>query len=77
MGYIHNIPGWYRQPWFCYLASMPTYPGAAPQAYLKSFFAEPDIDPKRAELVAFIEHLDDGIGRVVDCLKKQGGLKIP
>jgi arylsulfatase A-like enzyme len=33
---------------------------------------EPSIDPKRGKLVALIEHLDDGIGRVVKSLKETG-----
>ncbi|MEO2000400.1 MAG: sulfatase-like hydrolase/transferase [Pirellulales bacterium] len=62
------------QPWFCYLAfNAPHTPVQPPQAYLKKVLSrEPGIDPKRAELVAFIEHLDAGIGRVLECLKKTG-----
>jgi arylsulfatase A-like enzyme len=32
----------------------------------------PGMNEKRAKLVALIEHLDDGIGKVVDALKKSG-----
>jgi arylsulfatase A-like enzyme len=62
------------QPWFCYLAfNAPHTPVQPPQAYLEKVLSrEPGIDPVRAELVAFIEHLDAGIGRVVECLRKTG-----
>ena len=33
---------------------------------------EPNISPKRAKLVALIEHLDQGIGQVLDALKQSG-----
>jgi len=62
------------QPWFCYLAyNAPHTPVQPPRAYLEKVLSrEPGIDPTRAKLVAFIEHLDVGIGRVVDCVKKTG-----
>ena len=62
------------QPWFCYLAfNAPHTPVQPPQAYLKKVLSrEPGIDPIRAKLVAFVEHLDAGVGRVVDCLEKTG-----
>ena len=65
------------QPWFCYLAfNAPHTPVQPPQAYLKKVLSrEPGIDPIRAKLVAFVEHLDAGIGRVVDCLEKTGQAK--
>ena len=33
---------------------------------------EPDLDEKRASLVALIEHMDDGIGQVLDALETNG-----
>ena len=33
---------------------------------------EPNISEKRAKLVAFIEHLDDGLGKVINALKSSG-----
>jgi arylsulfatase A-like enzyme len=62
------------QPWFCYLAfNAPHTPVQPPRAYLEKVLSrEPGMDPTRAKLVAFIEHLDVGIGRVVDCVKKTG-----
>ena len=62
------------QPWFCYLAfNAPHTPVQPPQAYLEKVLSrDPGMNPTRAKLVAFIEHLDAGMGRVVDCLKKTG-----
>ena len=33
---------------------------------------EPESDEQRARLVALIEHMDDGIGQVLDCLEEHG-----
>ena len=62
------------QPWFCYLAyNAPHFPVQPPKEYLDKVLArEPGIDPTRAELVAFIEHLDAGIGRVIAALEASG-----
>ena len=62
------------QPWFCYLAyNAPHFPVQPPAEWLARVKArEPGIDPTRAELVAFIEHLDAGIGRVIEALKQTG-----
>ena len=62
------------QPFFLYLAyNAPHFPVQPPAEWLEKVKArEPDISEKRAQLVAFIEHLDDGIGRVINALKKSG-----
>ena len=62
------------QPWFCYLAyNAPHFPVQPPQEWLNRVLArEPEIDPTRAKLVAFIEHLDAGIGRVIAALQATG-----
>lgn len=62
------------QPWFCYLAyNAPHFPVQPPPEWLERVIArEPGIDPTRASLVAFIEHLDAGIGRVVTALQQTG-----
>ena len=57
-----------------YLAyNAPHTPIQPPQDWLEKVKdREPGISDKRAKLVALIEHLDDGIGRVIDALKKNG-----
>lgn len=61
-------------PWFCYLAyNAPHTPIQPPEDWLKKVTdREPQMASKRAKLVALIEHLDDGIGRVLDALDKSG-----
>jgi arylsulfatase A-like enzyme len=61
-------------PFFLYLAyNAPHFPVQPPADWLKRVRdREPNIPQKRAELVAFIEHLDDGIGKVIDALKATG-----
>ncbi|GAA4432237.1 hypothetical protein GCM10023091_03990 [Ravibacter arvi] len=61
-------------PFFLYLAyNAPHFPVQPPKAWYDKVMArQPGIDPKRAKLVALIEHLDDGIGRVVKALKESG-----
>ncbi|SMD45772.1 Arylsulfatase A [Aquiflexum balticum DSM 16537] len=61
-------------PFFLYLAyNAPHFPVQPPEEWLvKVKNREPDISDKRAALVAFIEHLDDGIGKVVKALKESG-----
>ncbi len=41
-------------------------------AYQKNHERQPEIDSTRAKLVALIEHMDDGIGRVLSALKQHG-----
>ncbi len=59
-------------PFFLYLAyNAPHFPVQPPkESYDRVLARQPGIDPKRAKLVALIEHLDDGIGRVVKALKE-------
>ena len=63
-----------NQPFFLYLAyNAPHGPIQPPQEYLKRVLErEPGIDEKRAKLVALIEHLDDGVGRVLQTLRDTG-----
>ncbi len=58
------------QPFFLYLAyNAPHTPIQPPPDWLETVLKrEPDITPERAKLVALIEHLDDGIGRVMAAL---------
>ena len=61
-------------PFFLYLAyNAPHFPVQPPEDWLKKVKArEPQITEKRAKLVAFIEHLDYGIGEVIQTLKATG-----
>lgn len=63
-----------EQPFFLYLAyNAPHTPVQPPKEWLdKVKERERGISNKRAELVAFIEHLDDGIGKVIQSLKESG-----
>ena len=62
------------KPFFLYLAyNAPHFPVQPPEDWLAKVKArEPELSEKRARLVAFIEHLDDGIGQVVRTLKETG-----
>lgn len=61
-------------PFFLYLAyNAPHFPVQPPKEWLDRVLKrEPGIDGTRAKLVAFIEHMDDRIGQVVEALKKSG-----
>jgi len=61
-------------PFFLYLAyNAPHNPVQPPEAWLEKVNKrEGTIDVKRAKIVALIEHLDAGIGRVIEALKKSG-----
>lgn len=61
-------------PFFLYLAyNAPHTPIQPPEAWLQRVQQrEPDMDDTRAKLVALIEHMDDGIGRVLHALKENG-----
>ena len=61
------------RPFFLYLAyNAPHTPIQPPEDWLKRVQQrEPNIDPKRAKLVALIEHMDDGIGEVLRTLREQ------
>ena len=71
--YIHDNAK-SRKPFFLYLPyNAPHTPIQPPQEWLdKVLKREKGIEEKRARLVALIEHLDDGIGKVVAALKDSG-----
>jgi arylsulfatase A-like enzyme len=62
------------EPFFLYLAyNAPHSPIQPPEEWLKKVTQrETGISEKRAKLVALIEHLDDGVGRVLAALKANG-----
>ena len=59
-------------PFFLYLAyNAPHFPIQPPQDWLEKIMKrEQGISEKRAKNVAFVEHLDDGIGRVMKALRE-------
>ncbi|MEQ9221676.1 MAG: sulfatase-like hydrolase/transferase [Cyclobacteriaceae bacterium] len=61
-------------PFFLYLAyNAPHFPIQPPEEWEEMVIKrEGDIDEKRLKNIAFVEHLDDGIGRVINALKKSG-----
>jgi len=61
-------------PFFLYLAyNAPHTPIQPPDDWLQRVKKrQPGIDDKRAKLVALIEHLDDGIGKVIAALEDSG-----
>lgn len=63
-----------EDPFFLYLAyNAPHTPIQPPEEWLEKVKArETGIDEKRAALVALIEHLDDGVGKVLSCLEEEG-----
>jgi arylsulfatase A-like enzyme len=63
-----------EEPFFMYLAyNAPHFPIQPPDDWLnKVKEREKDISEKRAKNVAFVEHLDHGIGRVIEALKASG-----
>ncbi|MFT6575826.1 MAG: arylsulfatase A-like enzyme, partial [Akkermansiaceae bacterium] len=63
-----------KEPFFLYLAyNAPHTPIQPPQDWLEKVMArEKGITEKRAKLVALIEHMDEGIGKVVAALKTNG-----
>lgn len=63
-----------EKPFFLYLAyNAPHIPIQPPDDWLKKVKErEKDIDDHRAKIVALIEHLDSGIGKVMDALEKSG-----
>ncbi|PQO36648.1 sulfatase [Blastopirellula marina] len=62
------------EPFLLYLAfNAPHFPIEPPQAYLaKVKQAYPEMDEKRAKNVAFVQHLDDAVGKVLASLEKAG-----
>lgn len=63
-----------NRPFFLYLAyNAPHFPVQPPKEWLDRVKKrEKGIDETRAKLVAFIEHMDDGIGKVINALKESG-----
>jgi arylsulfatase A-like enzyme len=64
-------------PFFLYLAyTAPHSPIQPPEEYVSRVQArDPEPDDKRAKFAALVEHMDDGIGRVLDALKATGQLQ--
>jgi arylsulfatase A-like enzyme len=62
------------KPFMLYLAyNAPHFPVQPPDDWLQKVKKRhPELSEKRARLVAFIEHLDDGIGQVLLALKESG-----
>lgn len=62
----------YDQPFFLFLSHLaPHFPVQPPEEWFEKVRErEPDISDTRANLVAFIEHMDDGIGQVLRALKR-------
>jgi arylsulfatase A-like enzyme len=62
------------QPFFLFLSyNAPHTPiQPPPESLQKVLERESGISEKRAKLVALVEHMDDGIGRVLETLKQQG-----
>ncbi|MHC4460391.1 MAG: sulfatase family protein [Planctomycetota bacterium] len=63
-----------KQPFFLYLAyNAPHTPIQPPKVWLERIKSrEKGISDKRAKLVALIEHMDEGIGKVIASLKETG-----
>ena len=63
-----------RQPFFMYLAyNAPHTPIQPPEDWLRKVQQrQPSMKPHRAKLVALIEHMDHGVGRVIAALKANG-----
>ena len=61
-------------PFFLYLAyNAPHTPIQPPESWVQRVKArEPGLDENRARLVALIEHMDDGIGQVLEALETNG-----
>ncbi len=63
-----------KQPFFLYLAyNAPHFPIEPPERWLNQVRErDPKLSDKRAKNVAFVEHLDDAIGRVLNRLRQTG-----
>lgn len=63
-----------EKPFFMFLAyNAPHFPIEPPAESLRKVRErEPQLTPERAKSIAFAEHLDDGIGRVLKALKDSG-----
>jgi arylsulfatase A-like enzyme len=66
-----------KRKFFLYLAyNAPHVPIQPPDEWLEKVRSrDPKLDPKRAKIVALIEHLDASIGRVLEALKDNGQLQ--
>ena len=64
----------HEQPFFLYLAyNAPHFPIEPPDEWLaKVRQRDPEMPEPRAKNVAFVEHLDDAIGRILDKLERAG-----
>ncbi len=62
-----------KEPFFLYLAyNAPHTPIQPPEDWLEKVKKrEPGLSERRAKLVALIEHMDQGIGQVLECLRRQ------
>lgn len=71
--YIHSRSQ-HGQPYFLFLSLLaPHFPVQPPEEWLNRVQErEPHLSETRANLIAFIEHMDDGIGQVIDALKETG-----
>jgi arylsulfatase A-like enzyme len=71
--YVRSRAG-QSKPFFLYLAyNAPHVPVQPPDSYVSRVRQRnPGITDRRARLAALIEQLDDGIGRVIDALKRSG-----
>ncbi|GAA4214475.1 sulfatase-like hydrolase/transferase [Actinocatenispora rupis] len=57
-------------PFFCYVPyNAPHYPMHAPREYLDRF---PDLPPDRRVMAAMVAAVDDGVGRILDALSRNG-----
>ena len=74
INFLDEVEKMTNHPFFLYLAyNAPHTPIQPPLDWLaKIKERQPGITDKRAKLVALIEHMDDGIGRVLATLKKNG-----
>jgi arylsulfatase A-like enzyme len=72
--YLHERSAKTNQPFFLYLAyNAPHFPIEPPEDWLTRVKQRaPQLDDKRSKNVAFVEQLDDGIGRVLAALKQTG-----
>ncbi|MDH3246199.1 MAG: sulfatase-like hydrolase/transferase [Saprospiraceae bacterium] len=61
------------KPFFLFLSyNAPHFPVQPPPDWLEKVQArDPSLSEKRAKLIAFIEHMDDGIGQVIQSLKRK------
>ncbi|MEM7387136.1 MAG: sulfatase-like hydrolase/transferase [Verrucomicrobiota bacterium] len=72
--YIRERSPQKEKPFFLYLAyNAPHFPIQPPAEWLERVKnREPGLSKKRATNVAFVEHMDDGIGKVLTCLEETG-----